>query len=346
MTSSQSTRVYQWDRTPQRPVQRIEQQRDEGIIAQGMRTANLRPLRENKMDFSSPSRGELTPGRSLTDTTAQDEFRAHLEERVGSYQAKFPDELGIIISNNQKQKDELDLVLLEFRKLREGIISAGRADDFTVEVYETSAKLALLGRNIPQIASVLPHLVKTLHKNVPPIATKDDVAGLESGLKQLAISGRQAVPLDTKARFLSYYLLHLICHMEDVKAFQQVLKDTVAFDAGSTGFDKIPYSNKHITFVMRILHCSLHNDYAALSKITFSPRSYDKFAWVIVRSAQEAFRARAWHTLKSSYMSVTDKSWLAKQLQLDGEEELSLFLHKEQWDKKTDEKGAILLKKG
>lgn len=86
-------------------------QRDEGIVGQGMRAANLRPLRENKMDFSSPSRGELTPGRryvlcmigllfieraspvylltfscaalySLIDKKAQEEFRAHLEERV------------------------------------------------------------------------------------------------------------------------------------------------------------------------------------------------------------------------------------------------------------------------
>lgn len=215
-----------------------------------------------------------------------------------------------------------------------------------MEVYETSAKLALLGRNIPQIASVLPHLVKTLHK-LPVVHTKAaDVTGLEAGLKQLALTSRQAVRLDTRARFLSYYLLHLICHMEDVKSFQQLLKDMVSFDAVGASRDKIPCTNRHVAFTMQVLHCFLHNNYAALSKITFNPRSHDKFAWVIVRSAQDAFRTRAWQTLKSSYMLVSDRQWLARQLHLDDEEELLAYLKKEQWDAKTDEKGAILLKKG
>lgn len=239
----------------------------------------------------------------------------------------------------------MDLILLEFRKLREGIISSSRADDFAVEVYETSAKLALLDKNIPQIASILPHLVKTLHKS-PLAIKKSNTTSLEADLQRMELSHRSPVALDTKARFLSYYLLHLICHMEDTRAFQHLLKDTVRFDATDETPNKIPCTNPHIIFAMHIFHCFIRNDYAAMTTVTFNPRSYDKFAWVIVRSAQNAFQARAWQILKSCYMVIEDKSWLAKQLQLEDEASLLAFLKKEQWDKKVDDKGAILLKKG
>lgn len=264
---------------------------------------------------------------------------------MAKYYATFPNELGIIVSHDTRQKDELDLILLEFRKLREGIISSSRSDDFAVEVYETSAKLALLGRNIPQIASILPHLVKTLHQPSKS-AKKNTSKDLETGLERLALNEKQDISLDTRARFLSYYMLHLICHMEDAKAFQQLLQDSVSFGLDLSDSNKISYSNKHVKFAVQILHCFLHNNYAALSKITFNPRSYDKFAWIIVRSAQDAFRARAWKALKTSYMLVEDRLWLARQLQLDGDEQLSAFLKRENWEGKTDEKGALLLKKG
>ena len=265
--------------------------------------------------------------------------------QVAKYQATYPDELGIVVGNNQQQKDVLDLILLDFRKLREGIISSSRADDFAVEVYETSTKLALLDKNIPQIASILPHLVKTLHKS-PRAARHSTANSLEAGIQQLKIIERSPISPDTKARFLSYYLLHLICHMEDTKAFQHLLKDMVHFSWSYNNPDKIPCTNPHITFAMQVFHCFIRNDYASMAKITFNPRSYDKFAWVIVRSAQNAFQARAGQTLKSSYMVVEDKTWLARQLQLDNEASLPAFLKKEDWSEKVNDKGAILLKKG
>lgn len=265
--------------------------------------------------------------------------------QVAKYQATFPDELGIIVGNHRQQKDELDLILLEFRKLREGIISSGRADSFAVEVYETSAKLALLGMNIPQIASILPHLVKTLHKP-SVLGKKPQIANLEADLKQLDLTDKEAVPLDTRARFLSYYLLHLICHMEDIKAFQHLLREAVSFNAVDRASDKVASSNTHIIFAMQVFHCFIRNDYAALSKVTSRPRSYDKFAWIIVRSAQAAFQTRAWQALKSSYMLVEDRVWVAKQLQIQDKDDLLKFLRKEKWDQKLDASGAILLKKG
>lgn len=229
--------------------------------------------------------------------------------------------------------------------MREGIISSSRADDFAVEVYETSTKLALLDKNIPQIASILPHLVRTLHKPQP--ATRHSTTNsLEAGIQQLKLSGRSPVSLDTRARFLSYYLLHLTCHMEDTKAFQHLLQDMVHFTLSVSNPDKIPCTNPHITFAMQVFHCFIRNDYASMAKITFNPRSYDKFAWVIVRSAQSAFQARAWQTLKASYMLVEDRLWLSRQLQLENEMSLPAFLKKEHWDEKVDNKGAILLKKG
>jgi hypothetical protein len=250
------------------------------------------------------------------------------------------------LQKNQKQKDELDVILLEFRKLREGIISSGRKDDFAVEVYETSAKLALLSKNIPQIASILPHLVITLHR-LPATATcNEESANLEDSLLRLRLGSTTAVTPDTRARFLCYYLLHLICHMEDAKAFQSTLKGAVSFDDPNDMTSTVGHNNKHVLFACKVFHSYIRNDYAALSKITLNPRSYDKFAWIIVRSARDAFRARAWQTLKASYLYVEDWTWIARQLQLEHKDELLQFLQQQNWDQKVDGQGNLLLKKG
>lgn len=60
-----------------RPLQHGHEQRfplqDDGISGSGMRSANLRPLRDLSMDLSSPSRGENTPGRRCVCITSSEQ---------------------------------------------------------------------------------------------------------------------------------------------------------------------------------------------------------------------------------------------------------------------------------
>ena len=307
----------------------------------------------------------------------QDEFRRHLEQKVGlparsdiprqahgpplaltsdlhsqirEYQTAFPDELGIVISHNHKQKDQLDLILLEFRKLREGIISSHRTDAFAVEVYETSAKLAMLADNGPQLATVLPHLVRNLHWPKPGPGNT-----LESQLEGLQLAKSvSSTDLDTRARFASYYLLHVLCRRRDLPAFQSLLAELVDFEVETciarkpAAHQGIPHNHPHMIFVLSALRITLSNDYAKLARILAEPRKYDKFAWITLKSTVAERQAAAWNSLRAGYLSVPGeaRSWLAAQLLLEGADGLQPFLEKERWTHNVETTGSVLLKRG
>lgn len=237
--------------------------------------------------------------------------------------------------------------MLEFRKLREGIIASGRQDTFAVEVYETSAELAILACNTPQVGTVLPHLVRKLHW---PVQTGD----LEDQMAKLDIQRSQAklprTPMDTRARSASYYLLHTLLAMRDRAAFSRLLADLVDFTSSGDVSPKIPHDSPHIAFVLQIFHIDLLGNYAALSKILANREKYNKFAWLIVRSSMaERMQEHAWQVLRASYLAATDRTWLAQSLQLEtgkNGQALQVFLTKKEWAEHVDPAdGAILLKK-
>ena len=310
---------------------------------------------------------------SLTDPAVQDDFRQHLEEKVSSsavyeldeglrtfpipiyqvkrYQVQFPDELAIVLSSpgHEAQKDQLDLILLEFRKLREGIIASGRKDAFAIEVYETSAKLALLGRNAPQIATILPHLVRVLHW--PSQLIRAASSDLEGQMAKLRVNGDvthlPVTPLNTRARFAAYYLLHTLLASRDRAAFSRLLGDLVDFEPSSEDA-RVPYTNPHIQLVLRLFRLDMTGNYAGISKILSEPRNYDKFAWIIVRSSIASFREHAWAVLRASYMATSDRKWLARSLCLEqgDESELQIFLEGKAWKDNVEADGTVLLKRG
>lgn len=264
-----------------------------------------------------------------------------------NYRLAFPDELGIIIGNHQQQRDALELLLLDFRKLREGIISAGRNDAFAVEVYETSAKLAIFARSVPQIASILPHLVKSLHR--PRLKHASGSNDIETALQRMSVVDVPVIDIDRQARYASYYLLHLVCHMNDMVAFQTALRDLVDLsvraskEARSTRL--LPAENQHIAFALNIFRAYIGGNYASLHKIVSQPLKHDKFAWTILRSGLDVVRKSSWNTLRVSYMAVDDQQWLGSQLLLDSEKDLHSFLQKEGWPTDVGNSKTITLKR-
>lgn len=163
----------------------------------------------------------------------------------------------------------------------------------------------------------------------------------------LLAAERPATPMATRARFASYHLLHVLCHHRDFPTFQTLLSELVDFDdrSRSTTLDRIPASEPCIRFVLDVFRIHLTNDYARLANVLSSQYRYDKFGWIIVKSSLGAARGRAWDTLKSSYVAVSDREWLARSLLLKNESELKGFLQDQQWQDKQDDNGAILLKK-
>lgn len=274
--------------------------------------------------------------------------------QVKQYQTTYPDELGVVVANSIKQKEQLDLILLEFRKLREGIISSGREDAFAVEVYETSAKLAILSRNLPQISTILPHLVRRLHRldggfeGLPSPTGSRAADTLHGRLERVSIATPLPTSMDTRARFASYYMLHTLLLLENLPAFQDLLREFVDFSAttddGTLADGRIPASNPHVRFVLEAFRLASSNDYVALSSIIANPFKYDKFAWILTRSALAARQDKAWQALKAGYLSTTDRHWLARSLCLTDEAALLDWLIKRQLEHHIKPDSTILLK--
>ncbi|KAL7268934.1 hypothetical protein RUND412_008422 [Rhizina undulata] len=88
------------------------------------------------------------------------------------------------------QNAELSSLLLQMRKLREGIVASNRIDAFVSEVYAFSIRAAILMKHVESYHPALLHLLQTIHPVVP-----------------LSASELQ--------EFAGYYMLHLACNMEN-----------------------------------------------------------------------------------------------------------------------------------
>ena len=231
--------------------------------------------------------------------------------QIDAYKSAFPDELGIIIHENIKQKEHLDLILLDLRKLREGIISGSRRDAFAVEVYETSAKLAMLADNRPQLATILPHLVNVLHR-LPANNNGEDA--LVTGLKSLSLKHSSSVDDDTQARFLAYYLLHCVCHSNNYIAYQQLLRKHGSTTSGTP----LPI----MQFAQNIFSAYRHNNYAYIARVIADPYQYDKFAWLILRSDLKRRQDIAMRVISKAYKVFDDTQWLCTLLMAKDEVDL------------------------
>lgn len=165
----------------------------------------------------SPSRGVQDDESSLRNPQVQEQFRAHLRTKMQTWAAG--------PRRRASTQEELGTILLDFRKLREGVTSSRRIDGFACEVYEASVLLALANSNEPQLASALPHLVMTLYPaflaNLDPSTSEDQVAApstrsgdqssIASRLADLSLSSPyKSVSADSahRAFFVTLHLLH------------------------------------------------------------------------------------------------------------------------------------------
>ncbi|KAK4051368.1 hypothetical protein OIV83_002852 [Microbotryomycetes sp. JL201] len=153
----------------------------------------------------------------LLNPQVQEQFRHHIQTKLDKVEKQWPTQL--LEPPSDKRKQELGIVLLDFRKLREGLTAARRQDTFAVEVYESSALCAIKAENWQQLASCLPHLVHVLH---PLQATHErayikqdmsDVSSLTQSLASVQIDSSSRQPdRDRQLYFVSLYLLNIILH--------------------------------------------------------------------------------------------------------------------------------------
>ncbi|GAA5868192.1 hypothetical protein JCM1840_006177 [Sporobolomyces johnsonii] len=175
----------------------------------------------------SPSRG-LGAGdgdedeASLRNPQVQERFREHVADKLRRWRTAYPS--SALNADRRKRCDEdLGIILLDLRKLREGITSIRRVDSFACEVYEASVLLSLFASNYAQLSSSLPHLVLDLHPTVAasnasastapaPVSgssSSANTASLTSSLAALSLSRPARQPdAATRAFYLTLHLLH------------------------------------------------------------------------------------------------------------------------------------------
>ncbi|GAA6061330.1 hypothetical protein JCM10212_003220 [Sporobolomyces blumeae] len=209
VTPSTSTRS-RWDRRPASS--------NGGISRDGITTARKDlggRAKPSEMEMLlSPSRGiEEDDAASLRNPQVQERLREHISEKLKRWRNNYTAK-ALSADETKRRDEELGIVLLDLRKLREGITSIRRVDAFACEVYEASVLLSLVASNEAQLSSALPHLVTVLH---PALASSTTTLSAE--IANLSIDdGNRARGLRSAATRSFFLVLHLF-HSHLVPAF-------------------------------------------------------------------------------------------------------------------------------
>ncbi|KAJ3535086.1 hypothetical protein NM688_g7027 [Phlebia brevispora] len=109
----------------------------------------------------SRSSGLERDGDALRDFKTQQEYRDFIQDKLDEYWKQFPHDRS---ARDIKARDEIQAnILIQFRKLREGILSTKRNDAFALEAYETSLYLTALFSSPVQTTSVISQLLPHMY---------------------------------------------------------------------------------------------------------------------------------------------------------------------------------------
>ncbi|CED82251.1 SAC3/GANP/Nin1/mts3/eIF-3 p25 [Phaffia rhodozyma] len=194
-----------------RPPHRRKEDRVESVASM-KRTAAINVAAAPSMEHIasiSRSGGHAPNEDALTHYSTQESFRAFIQSKLTKLYEKYP---AFQQSFRTISRDERDLfysitdILLLFRKLREGLIASRRTDKFSVEVYETSARLALLITDHAQLVSSLSKLIPDLYLASKPAHSTEN--------------------LDTDGRslYVQIYLIYQLSYLRSPPAFLSILR--------------------------------------------------------------------------------------------------------------------------
>ncbi|KAJ6504603.1 hypothetical protein C8R47DRAFT_1102894 [Mycena vitilis] len=135
-------------------------------LAGGRRGTAVPALPRRKMEHIasvSRSSGLEKDGDALKNPDVQNEYRQFIQSKLDDIWANYPQHPTESETETRRRIDAQENVLILFRKLREGIISSKRVDQFALEVYETSLYLAVIFDSPRHISPVIPALMSYFH---------------------------------------------------------------------------------------------------------------------------------------------------------------------------------------
>ncbi|KAL7414070.1 hypothetical protein BDY24DRAFT_414757 [Mrakia frigida] len=291
----------------------------------------------------SRSGGHAANEDALLDFKVQEKFRAHIENKLRTFwDREASTGLGEFdeVSIDDKQRwFVLNDVLLLLRKLREALMSSQRVDDFAVEVYELSARIALQTSNHTHFISSLSRLVPDLYvahdlalssssstaslpssSKPPPAPTKPSersplpptttptASSLAVSLSNLSIStSPPSIPSSSnRTLYTSLLLIYHLTHLSSPPSYLSLLACLPSRFFPPSSFSPIP---------PLVLRAQLSSSYSAFQRLLSSPHVHP-LERICLGFGSEQRRIKAWKVVRASYLDVgpRDLEWLGERV--------------------------------
>ncbi|KAF9483424.1 hypothetical protein BDN70DRAFT_873933 [Pholiota conissans] len=120
------------------------------------------PTSHRRMDLMasvSRSSGLEKDGDDLKNFGVQEEYREFIREKTSEVVEMFTRRTTETADQRRQRIDKQENLLILFRKLREGVSSSSRQDDFALEVYQTSLYYSIIFESPKQTTSIHLHLL-------------------------------------------------------------------------------------------------------------------------------------------------------------------------------------------
>ncbi|KAF8158061.1 hypothetical protein B0H34DRAFT_655909 [Crassisporium funariophilum] len=308
--------------------------------------------RMNLMASVSRSSGLEKDGDDLKNYKIQEEYRNFIQEKLDTVFARHTERVHETEAEKRQRIDAQENLLILFRKLREGIYSSGRNDEFAMEAYETSLYLSVIFESPKQTASIIPHLLTLTHTSTSsssaPSPSKYSV--LVSLLHHLATSypsqstynqqldslpstllprrSIAAVWLASLAKSLRTRNYASFEALSRKKSVLEVVQESHADKSVSETSEPTGTGTQQSNLASRALSCLI----ASLRR-----KSGDT-AWVIIRSA--------YREIACDQAAKETRNWLTRSLSLDSVVAEELSLKVDDWLEQKASLGHVRRKEG
>ncbi|KAI0270025.1 hypothetical protein BC834DRAFT_584373 [Gloeopeniophorella convolvens] len=247
----------------------------------------------------------------LKNVSVQEEYHEFVQHKIDEYWKKYANPPSL---ETDTQRSEVEgNILLQFRKLREGILSIRRHDQFAVEVFETSLWLSIIFHSQAQTTSILSRLLPDIYLSVTPLSsTSLQLTILLASLHSLDVH----YPSQRAFLELSKSLPQSLAFDDERKAWLRDLSRSLR-RGGYSHFG-------------RLTQAPTLESLAKIPRAPNSPRSGPDLGLLslqtLVASLRERLRLSAWRTIRCAYrefaLPVSDTAtWLSDTLLLEAERE-------------------------
>ncbi|KAF9046082.1 hypothetical protein BJ165DRAFT_1345419 [Panaeolus papilionaceus] len=308
--------------------------------------SNVGPGRRRMDLMASVSRssGLEKDGDDLKNYKTQEEYREFIQEKLDAHLKNHPWKTDETQDAKKQRLYEQENVLILFRKLREGVASSGRTDDFALEVYETSFFLSVIFQSPKQTTAIIQHLIPS-----PPSKTASFKTSIFTPLCSL--------------------LHHLVASYPSQGTYHQHL-DTIPESL-------LPRKSKHAIWLFDIAKSLRRRNYAKFAQLSStkgllsvlesrkdsganSPdatrdtlKFNDQALYLLLDSLRQKAGSNAWTILRASYRELScdqanagTKSWLINSLCLDSVSSFVVSTDLDEWLKEREKLGHLRAKEG